>query len=575
MGNAKKLLLKLAPYRVPTTVRKDKIKLDLNENAFGCSSRVIELLRNLNQEDVVCYPEYAEYQLLKNKIAIYLGIKPENILLTNGADDAIRCVMEAYIEKGDRVIMPTPSFATYEIWSKIKGAKIIEYLYNKNFSFPIKKLLRLLTKNTQMVIIISPNSVLGVSIKKDELIKVLKKATCSIVVLDETYYHFSNKTFVKLIRYFRNLVVIQTFSKAFGLAGLRLGFIISNEENIGVLEKVVLPYPVSSLAVRAGCVALEDKKFIKKVIIRNRIEKEFMFNSLKNLTNNVYMTDANFLYVNFGKWNDKIYQRLAENGILVRKIEYFPSTEGSLRITVGQHNQNLILLETLEKIIPPDAIIFDMDGVLVDVSTSYMLAIKKTAEYFLKKSISLKEIWEYKTKEGYNNDWDATQAILLSHGVNIDKKEIIDIFQQFYLGNKFDRLIKNEKLLLSRNTIQKLKKYYKLGIVTGRPFEEAYYTLRRFDITDLFDVVITMKDMKGKYKPDPYGIKLAIKKLNVKRAVYVGNSIDDIKSAIYAGVTPIGVISYNPYSRKIKKEFNKLGAKCIINSINDILGILA
>lgn len=216
-----------------------------------------------------------------------------------------------------------------------------------------------------------------------------------------------------------------------------------------------------------------------------------------------------------------------------------------------------------------------MDGVLVDVSASYRVAIKKTVEYYLKKRVNAGEIRAYKTKSGFNNDWDITEAIMLSRGLRVNKHEIIRIFQDFYLGDNFDGLIKNEKWLLDIDILSNLKQDYKLGIVTGRPRKDATHTLKRFKTRKYFDTVITMDDVNGKEKPDPYGINLALKELNIRRAVYAGDNIDDIKSAVSARVIPVGIIGLHIENRKKAAElYRKLGAKYILKNVNDIPEVL-
>ena len=220
-------------------------------------------------------------------------------------------------------------------------------------------------------------------------------------------------------------------------------------------------------------------------------------------------------------------------------------------------------------------VLFDMDGVLVDVSASYRLAIKKTAEYYLEKRVSFKEIQSYKAKSGYNNDWDLTEAIMLSRGLKAPKNEIIKTFQSFYLGRNFGGLINNENWLMDIDTIEQLSKDYKLGIVTGRPRKETGYTLKKFGTGEYFDAVITMDDVQGKEKPDPHGINLALKKLDIQQAVYVGDNIDDVKAAVSAGIIPIGIIGTNIGNRqKVIASYRKSGAKYILKNVNDIREVL-
>lgn len=215
---------------------------------------------------------------------------------------------------------------------------------------------------------------------------------------------------------------------------------------------------------------------------------------------------------------------------------------------------------------------FDMDGVLVNVSSSYRLAIKKTAEFYLKKTVTLEEIEEYKNKGGFNNDWDLTDAILRSSDVIIDMKDIIDKFQFYYLGSNFNGFLQNEQWLFDLKILNKLAQEYKLGIVTGRPKEEAHHVLKRFNVKKCFSTVITLEDTPGpKRKPDPCGIQLALKNMNVIDAVYFGDTIDDMKAAAAAGIIPVGVTENGSES---DSSFIKYGANSIITHINKIMEIL-
>lgn len=222
-----------------------------------------------------------------------------------------------------------------------------------------------------------------------------------------------------------------------------------------------------------------------------------------------------------------------------------------------------------------ESVLFDMDGVLIDASKSYRLAIKETAEYFLGEEISLSLIQDYKNRGGYNNDWDITEAIISSYKRKVEREELIKRFQQFYLGNDFDGLVKNETWLLDHDALFKLKKKYKLGIVTGRTRKAALYGLRRFNKDKFFDVLIVMEDIpEGKGKPDPYGLTLAMKKLGIKRAVYLGDNIDDIKAAVAADIIPVGVVNKSTSKKEQIRLLKGHGARYVLENVNEILEVL-
>jgi HAD superfamily hydrolase (TIGR01548 family) len=218
------------------------------------------------------------------------------------------------------------------------------------------------------------------------------------------------------------------------------------------------------------------------------------------------------------------------------------------------------------------AILFDMDGVLVDVSASYRKAIQDTVGFFTGKKAQLKEIQNLKEKGGYNNDWDLTEAILSNRGKIVPKAQIIEKFQELYRGEKGKNgYIENEKWLLSIELLKQLKEKYTLGIVTGRPQEEALFVLKKFGISDLFDVVIAMEDYPPeKAKPDPYPINLALKKICRTKAIYVGDSVDDIVAAKLANIRPIGCIPPKVSAYQLKDLLIKNGAEKVLDNINNI-----
>jgi len=211
------------------------------------------------------------------------------------------------------------------------------------------------------------------------------------------------------------------------------------------------------------------------------------------------------------------------------------------------------------------AVLFDMDGVLVDVSESYRRAIKQTVETFLAVDISFETIRQYKNRGGLNNDWDLTECILLDHGLIIPKETVIEVFQAFYLGNDFDGLIQMERWLAAHDVLSSIGRHFKTGIVTGRPREEAIYTLKRFGTGHLFQVVITMDDVPpGKGKPDPLGIRLALRELEVSEGWYIGDSIDDMAAAVKAGLIPVGITNIPAQARQLRDY----GASIVLPSIN-------
>jgi len=214
--------------------------------------------------------------------------------------------------------------------------------------------------------------------------------------------------------------------------------------------------------------------------------------------------------------------------------------------------------------------------VLVDVSESYRKAVIETVRYFTNVDVSAGEIQTLKEKGGYNNDWDLSEALIIHYGINIEKRKIIAKFNSLYFGmDRTKGFIDNENWILSGDTLKRICRGNILGIVTGRPRAEAEYVLGKNSAAEYFDVVITMEDCpEGRGKPDPYGINLALERPGKRKAIYFGDSIDDMKAARCAGIQVMGVLPPDSKSDKLPALLRENGAKTILHDINDIEGVL-
>lgn len=221
-----------------------------------------------------------------------------------------------------------------------------------------------------------------------------------------------------------------------------------------------------------------------------------------------------------------------------------------------------------------DLLIFDIDGVLVDVRTSYRQAIKLTAEHFSKQDVSHSDIQALKNESGYNNDWDLTQELLKRLGFTPDREEIVDYFQNIYWGNNGDGLIKDEAWLLDKTVFDSIKAKFKLAVFTGRPREEAEFVLKNNGIYDSIEMLVAMEDVQNG-KPDPEGMNAILKELNINpdTACYFGDTYDDMRCAVRANVTAIAVLAPGADRSSMEKNFKEAGAVELLSSINDMLKI--
>jgi HAD superfamily hydrolase (TIGR01548 family) len=222
------------------------------------------------------------------------------------------------------------------------------------------------------------------------------------------------------------------------------------------------------------------------------------------------------------------------------------------------------------------ALLFDLDGVLVDVSRSYREAIKKTVRTFTKARMKNSEVQAYKNRGGFNNDWDLALAVLKDRGASISRPEVVKVFQGYYLGNDFDGLIKNETWLLDPAVLDELAGKYGLGIVTGRPAVETSYTLRRFKVLEFFPVAVTLDDLPpGRAKPDPWGLRRALAGLHMQEGYYAGDNVDDMEAAVRAGLVPLGIARPGGSGSCPESMLLAHGAWQVLRDINRIKEVLA
>jgi len=570
MIKPRKAVIEMEEYTPPTSGRESYLRLDFNENTIGCSPKVIKALKSLKPGDLAAYPEYKK---LREELADNCNVNAAEVLPTNGADEAIKAIIEAYIEKGkDRIIIPAPTFAMFKFYAQLNEAVIKEAPYNDNLSFPAERVLDEINRKTKIVVLVNPNNPTGASIKKKDIIKIIEKAqkNSAVVLIDESYSQFTGKTSIPLIKKYDNLFITQTFSKAFGLAGIRLGYVISNEENINFIRKLLSPYSVNSVAVICAFAALKDLYCVRKYVTEIKKSKLLLYKELIKLGIKYYKSDANFILLKIGQEADTFCQKLKEFRILIRNRSNDALLEGCVRVTIGAKNQTKRLILALRQVIKEinPLLIFDIDGVLADVSKSYRAAIKKTSEYFTKENVSFEEIQKYKNERRFNNDWDLTEAIIKGKGRNIEKQEIVGKFQSYY-----SKLINNERWILDKRILKLLSKRYNLAILTGRPKKEADNVLTKNKVKKYFAAIVAMEDTT-KQKPAPDGILKILKQFTDQDAYYFGDTIDDMEAAISAKAKPIGVLPPQDKSALLRNLLIKYGAKSVIPNINQIMEVL-
>ena len=325
----------MKPYSPPLEGRSAQgyLLLDFNEMTIETSPRVKQALHDFVESGrLQLYPEYGN---LTEVIAVYAGCKPEEVLVTNGSDQGIDIIMRAFVEKGDKIVIPSPSFAMEYQSASLQGADILKPRYaGESLDFPTREVCTLLEQKPKLLVLCNPNNPTGTAIGKEDLENILQKAKAHAVAVlhDEAYFEFSNITAKDFVKDFDNLFLTRTLSKQFGLASLRAGYVVSQKQNIQELLKIRGPYDVNMFAKTAIMTALQDvghfQEYIREVMeeAKPKLEEFFRSNNVK-----FYPSAANFLLIK-PEHAEKVVEQLKGQGILVRPREDPP---GTIRISIG------------------------------------------------------------------------------------------------------------------------------------------------------------------------------------------------------------------------------------------------
>jgi histidinol-phosphate aminotransferase len=342
-------LSNLSPYtieQIPYT-----IKLDANESPFDLPQNVrislaTEIMGGLRFNR---YPD-SDANHLREKLASNLGLHKNQLLVGTGSDELLQIIINTFVSKNDTVLCPYPSFGMYAVFTRIAGGVPIDVPLDENFAYNLDRFFHCVKKYApKIVFLCSPNNPTGNLVNKEDILELLKGYN-GIVVLDEAYVEFSGTSLIRELVEYPNAIVLRTFSKAFGLAGLRVGYLAANKELAEDLYRVKPPYNISNFSQRAACIMLDHTDEIKERVSEIISSREEMFGSFaKSNGLKPYPSEANFILVRFPDAK-RIYNRLLENGILVRNFQNNVPLGDCLRITVGEKHENLNLIISLQQI---------------------------------------------------------------------------------------------------------------------------------------------------------------------------------------------------------------------------------
>jgi histidinol-phosphate aminotransferase len=348
MLSAREAVRTLLSYHPPLGGR-DGLRLDFNENTVGCSPRVLQRLRQLDPEQLARYPER---EPLESVVADFLGVSPSELLLTNGVDEAIHLLCETYLEPGDEALIVVPTFSMYRIYAAATGAQVISVPAGKDFRFPVENVLNRVTARTRLIAVANPNNPTGTVAPREELLQIARSAPAAAVLIDEAYFEFCGETLLPSRREHPNLFVARTFSKAYGLAGLRIGVLLGDPEQVRSVRRVSSPYNVNAVALACLPDALADQAYVRQYVSEVCAGRERLERACESAGVTFWPSQANFVLARVG--SSAFIQQMRQRDILVRDRSSDYGCEGCVRITLGtrEHTDRLLaaLHETLEEL---------------------------------------------------------------------------------------------------------------------------------------------------------------------------------------------------------------------------------
>jgi histidinol-phosphate aminotransferase len=542
------------------------LKLDFNERCDNINPLVKEFSYG---ENLWQYPDRLP---LENSLAKLNKLSANQVLCTNGGDEAIMILMRLIKERslidGVKLILPLPAFSQYTWGIKSWSLDSIAIPATEQFAINFESTLAAIKLNEKAITILTrPNNPTGESIPISDLIELIsasKKAN-GWVFLDEAYIEFSEELSAvdTLLSQFDNCVILRTFSKAYGLAGVRLGYILGSEAVIEEFKQRCMPFNIPAPSLQIAMQALTDKSQNEmrdycKVIRSNR---NLIVKYLEKMRVQVFPSHANFVLLKLpANQAQAIKSFMAKNNILVRSFNE-GELKNCLRITIPFNTERLIRM--LEQCFSPKLVCMDMDGVLIDTSGSYDQCVIETVKQLSGKDISNNALESLRKLGGYNNDWVLSQQLLIDLGIDSSLEKVTAVFQGLYLGdsNKLG-LVNNETVLISDNLIKKINQSNDtvFSIVTGRPRKEAKSGQAMINLQTLD--LISLDDVK-EGKPSPEGIQ-KLQSQYSKSSWMCGDNPDDMQAAVESDSLAIGI-----GSNKIDALY-EAGADIVLNNINEL-----
>jgi histidinol-phosphate aminotransferase len=555
----------MSAYTVPEAAAPTDLKLAGNEG-IGPDPRLFEALQAAGTEGLRCYPSN---QALQNALADRLELPANQVLLTAGGDEALDRICRWAMRAGGRAILPWPGFEMTRRYLALTSARVDTIAWSEH-AYPIEGVLNAIQDATKLIVVTSPNNPTGGVARARDLSLLAAAAPNAVLLVDLAYAEFADEDLTAAALKIPQAVVVRTFSKAWGLAGCRVGYALGTANAIAALAAIGGPYPVAGPSLALAQAMLENGEATMQANVRaSKQRREELFACLEQIGWQPRRSEANFVCC---EPPDPLRARdaLAGFGIAVRA---WPELEGLgqlLRISCpSQDAEQARLLHALRSIATPQALLLDLDGVLADVSQSYRRCILETARGY-GVEVDLADVQAAKEKGGFNNDWVLTQALLAEAGVVASLEEVTARFEAIYQGSPEQPGLRRTESLIGGDTtracLQRLAQRLPLAIVTGRPRADARRFLDEQGIAASIQVLVGLEDAPNKPKPDP--LQYALRELGVQRAWMVGDTVDDICAARAASCLPIGFLAK-------EAPLFRAGAAYVLTQIEELEALLS
>lgn len=325
-------LVEEMPEYHPPLADRSALRLDFNENTLAPSPRVMERLQQITAEGLTKYPER---EGVEKVVAAHFGLRGDEVILTNGVDEAIHLACCAFLEPEDEAIICTPSFFMYDVSIMMMTPHLRKVQAGATLEFPFDRFMAAITKRMKLIIVASPNNPTGATVSREHLLAIAKAAPQAVLMVDEAYYHFHGESVMQDLGSVPNLIVARTFSKAYGLANLRIGMLAGNAALMKYLRKVSSPYNVNGIALDCLPVAIADEDYLNWYVEQVRVGRERMMDGLRHLGVPFFPSAANFVLMNIGSKHKELVAAMRARGVLLRDRSADPGCDGYVRITIG------------------------------------------------------------------------------------------------------------------------------------------------------------------------------------------------------------------------------------------------